>query len=116
MRTRTKRILLWTPAVLAVAAFALLYALPEFQFRQRSHLRHQNFVAFDDAIRPVLRSDPKFKSVFLGEYTGGGRGALGGFVVSTNDLENLREIFNQTLTNHPAAVGFQVKVDEKLSR
>jgi hypothetical protein len=91
-----------------------MFALPEWQFRQKLHRRHQRFEEFDAAIKTILRSDPRFESVFLGEYTGGGRGALLGFVASTNDLEALREIYSRTLTNHSAAVGFTVKVDEKL--
>jgi len=108
----TKRMLIATAVLLPVIAYATMYYFSEHQYRQKKQLLHQRFIEFDSAIRPVLRSDQRFEKVYLGEYTGGGRGALGGFVDSTNDLENLRQIYVNTLSNHSAAVGFYVKVSE----
>ena len=112
MKKTTKRILLWTLALFVVIAFVVMFWLPEYQSRQRNFLRHQRFNEFASAIRPILKSDKKFENVFFGQYTGGGRGALDGFVASTNDLEYLRQIYANTLSNHPAGVGFYVKVSE----
>jgi hypothetical protein len=95
-----------------MVCFMAMYWLPEYQYRQKNVLRHERFNQFSSAIKPILKADKKFENVFLGEYTGGGHGALDGFVVSTNDLEQLHEIYSNTLSSHPAVVGFHVKVVE----
>src|SRR4051794_14994329 len=105
MKTVTKRILLSSPAILAATVFIWYYGAG-IQSSAKARQRHERYGQFVEAIRPLVNSDPRFQNIGFPEYTGGGRGALIGLVGSTNDLEALRKIYFETLSDHPAMVGF----------
>ena len=91
-----------------------MWVLPVYQYRHEWQVRHQQLLDFQSAIKPVLQSDPKFQFVYCGQYTGGRRGCLGGFVDSTNDLERMQVIYSMMISNHPARVEFRVKIDKHI--
>jgi hypothetical protein len=112
MKARSHLLQLW-PLILLLLAFVSIWMIPDYRYGREWHLRHQQLLDFQSAIKPILQSDPNFRFVSMGANTGGRSGFLGGFVGSTNDLEKLRTVYSITLSNHPARVAFHVKIDEE---
>ena len=79
-----------------------------------SQMKQKQFDEFRAAIVPILNADKRFNSVACGEFTGYPHGSLVGAVASSDDLAELRKKYLEILTNHPASVGFEVKLDERI--